>query len=221
MNEPKPRWSRRKEERPAEIVDAAADIFIERGYAATRTDDIARRAGVAKGTLYLYFTTKEDLFKAVVEQVLTPNLLAIEEANRVETRPFRQAMPALLLLIAERMAQGRTGSILRMVLADGRTFPDLARIWHDQVVVRVLDIVAGMVEKSQARGEVAPGDARLHAFSLMGPLVVSLLFRETFAFESPYLADPATLAIQHADSMIYGLCRQPAVQGPDAPLQPQ
>lgn len=209
MNEPKPRWNRRKDARPVEIVDAAADIFIERGYAATRLDDVAKRAGVAKGTLYLYFATKEDLFKAVVEQLLTPNLLAIEEANRAESRSFSQAMPALLQLIAERLAQGRTGSILRMVLADGRTFPDLARIWHDQVIVRVLDAVAGMVEASQARGEVAPGDARLYAFSLVGPLVASLLFRETFGLESPYSADPAKLAIQHAESMMNGLLRQP------------
>lgn len=213
MNEPKPRWNRRKDARPVEIVDAAADIFIERGYAATRLDDVAKRAGVAKGTLYLYFATKEDLFKAVVEQLLTPNLLAIEEANKAESRSFSQAMPTLLQLIAERLAQGRTGSILRMVLADGRTFPDLARIWHDQVIVRVLDAVAGMVEASQARGEVATGDARLYAFSLVGPLVASLLFRETFGLESPYSADPTKLAIQHAESMMNGLLRQPIQMG--------
>ena len=76
-----PRWERRKQERPAELLAAALELFTERGYAATRLDDVARRAGVSKGTVYLYYSSKEELFKAVILEGLVPVL----ELPAVET----------------------------------------------------------------------------------------------------------------------------------------
>src|SRR5437868_15475989 len=78
-SESKPRWERRKEARPQELLAAALDLFVERGYAATRLDDVAAQAGVSKGTLYLYFTNKEELFKAVVRENVLPVLDAAQE----------------------------------------------------------------------------------------------------------------------------------------------
>ena len=80
MDTTRPRWKRRKDARPAEILDAALDLFADRGFAATRMDDVAARAGVTKGTVYLYFKTKEELFKALVRAELLPNLAAVEGA---------------------------------------------------------------------------------------------------------------------------------------------
>src|SRR2546430_11962234 len=80
MAKPQPRWRRRKDDRPAEILSAALDCFAERGFAATRLDDIAARAGVSKGTLYLYFPGKEELFKALVREELLPNVERLEAA---------------------------------------------------------------------------------------------------------------------------------------------
>jgi hypothetical protein len=83
----------------------------------------------------------------------------------------------LLSRAAEMMTGGRLPAIARMVIGESRKFPDLARIWHDDVAARVVHMVAGIIARAQARGEVAPGDPRLHAFSLMGPMVMAMLFR--------------------------------------------
>src|SRR4051794_10701515 len=91
MDEQVPRWKRRKEARPAEILAAALDCFAERGFAATRVEDVAARAGVTKGTVYLYFQTKEDLFKALVRQQLLPNIERLEAVAAADT-------PAAVLL---------------------------------------------------------------------------------------------------------------------------
>src|SRR3954462_9440261 len=79
-SEPTARWRRRKEARPGEILDAALDCFAERGFAATRLEDVAARAGVTKGTAYLYYASKEDLFKAVVRGYLVPVIASLEAA---------------------------------------------------------------------------------------------------------------------------------------------
>ena len=87
---PIPRWSRRKDARPAELTRAALELFVERGYAATRLEDVAKRAGVSKGTLYLYFDSKEELFKAVVREGLVP---ALERGERMVERAPRRVPP--------------------------------------------------------------------------------------------------------------------------------
>src|SRR5438105_10054730 len=96
-----PRWRRRKDERPAEIIAAALAVFTEKGFAAARLDEIAARAGVSKGALYLYFETKEEIFRAVVEQAIAPNILAIRAMIAGHPGPF----PDLVRLFAERLAQ--------------------------------------------------------------------------------------------------------------------
>ena len=96
------------------------------------------------------------------------------------------------------LSDARAVSIVRMVLAESRNFPDLARIWREDVVEQVLGLVAGLIARAQARGEVVAGDPRLYAFSLMGPLVMGGLFRAVFGEEGTDAPDLAALAAQHA-----------------------
>src|SRR3954469_17483804 len=138
MTEIKLKWNRRKQERPAEIISAAMDEFVEKGFAATKLTDVAKRAGVAKGTLFRYFETKEQLFHAVVKHALTANLSAIEQAAVVFDGSLSELIPMLLNRAAGRMGDSRFPAILRMVLSESRAFPNLARIWHDEVIARVL-----------------------------------------------------------------------------------
>jgi hypothetical protein len=98
----------------------------------------------------------------------------------------------------------------RMVISESRNFPDLARIWHDDVVAGVIRTVAGIIARAQARGEVAPGDPRLHAFSLMGPMVMAMLFREVFGEVGTDPPDLQALAGQHARTALNGLLTSPA-----------
>jgi len=107
MPEDKPKWRRRKEARPAEIVDAALEVFAEKGFAAAKLDDIARKAGISKATLYLYFDTKEEIFRAVAQSAVASLLEALESQSEGTDAPFAELAPKLLLRAAEMMKGGR------------------------------------------------------------------------------------------------------------------
>jgi AcrR family transcriptional regulator len=203
------KWRRRKEARPGEIIGAALEVFAEKGFADAKLDDIARRAGISKGTLYLYFETKEDLFRAVAQAAVKSHLDTIENAAEAFDGPFAQLVPMLLSRAVEMMSRGRLPTMARMVIGESRKFPDLARIWHDDVVARVIRMVSGIITRAQARGEVTPGDPRLHAFSLMGPMVMAMLFREVFGRVGTDPPDLQALAGQHARTTLHGLLMPP------------
>lgn len=203
--EERPKRRRRKAARPAEIVDAAMDAFVELGFAGTRLDDVARRAGVAKGTLYLYFDDKAELFRAAARQAIEANLAAIEaEATEFEGS-LAEVVPFVLMRLAERLGDGRLPGILRMVLTESRAFPDLARIWHDEAAGRVLALLTALIAGAQARGEARAGDPRLYAFSIVGPMLMGLLFLETFGEVAAQKPDLRALAAQHSEAILRGV----------------
>ena len=205
MPDDAPKWRRRKEARPGEIIDAALEVFAEKGFAAAKLDDIARRAGISKGSLYLYFETKEEIFRAVARTAVASLVEEIEGAAEGSDAPFAELAPQLLSRAAVMMGGGRVPAIARMVIGESRNFPDLARIWHDDVVAGVIAMVTGIIARAQARGEVTPGDPRLHAFSLMGPMVMAMLFREVFGGVAAKSPDLPALAELHARTALHGL----------------
>ena len=200
-----PKWRRRKEARPNEIVDAALVVFAEKGFAAAKLDDIARRAGISKATLYLYFDTKEEIFRAVAQAAVASLPKLLGRKTEGPDAPFSELAPHLLSRAAEMMEGGRVPAIARMVIGESRNFPDLARIWHDDVVASVIGMVTGIIARAQGRSEVAPGDPRLHAFSLMGPMVMAMLFGEVFGGVAANPPDLPALADQHARAALHGL----------------
>lgn len=124
----KPARQRRKAERSVEIVDVATALFAEQGFSATRLDEVARRAGVAKGTVYLYFDTKEDLYRAVARAALEAHVLPEKDSPPDADLAPGIAVPRLLDHAAGLLADGRLGGIARMVIAEARAFPDLAHL---------------------------------------------------------------------------------------------
>jgi AcrR family transcriptional regulator len=200
-----PKFRRRKTARPAEIITAALDVFAEKGFAAARLDEIARRAGVSKGALYLYFETQEDLFRAVVRTAVTPNIDAIKAVAEAFDGPFAGLAPMILTRAAQILGASRLGGVVKMVVGESRNFPDLARIWHDDVVAVMIDLMTGFIARAQARGEVVPGDPRLHAFSLAGPMIMAVLYREVFGDAVTDAPDLAAQATQHADTVLHGM----------------
>src|SRR5262249_7202501 len=126
MSDPEPKWRRRKDARPAEMIEAALTVFAERGFALAKLDDIARRAGVAKRSIYLYSDTKEDLFRAVVRERLVPAVGRVLAAARSQEGPFAEVAPRLLGGAALALSQPRVAAVARMVIGEARTFPDLA-----------------------------------------------------------------------------------------------
>lgn len=205
MTDNKPKWNRRKEARPTEIIEAALHVFIEHGFAAAKLDDVAKRAGVVKGTLYRYYATKEDLFRAVVQFTVATHLHLIEQAATAFQGSLHELVPVLLMRIAEGMGESRVPALARLVISESRSFPDLARIWHDNVVAQMLHLLTGLIADAQARGEVRPGDPTIHAFSIVGPMVMALLFHEVLDSASNHAPDLGTLARQHAETVLRGL----------------
>jgi AcrR family transcriptional regulator len=202
---PRPRWRRRKTARPGEIIAAALEVFAEKGFAGAKLDDIAERAGVSKGALYLYFETKDDIFRAVVRDAVAPNFHAIREAAESFEGSFADLAPMILARSAMMMSRSKLPAVAKMVIGESRNFPDLARIWHDTIVFVALNVMTGLVAKAQAKGEVRAGDPRLYAFSLMGPMVMGALFREVFGEVSAQPLDLEALAAQHARTVLEGM----------------
>jgi AcrR family transcriptional regulator len=200
-----PRWQRRAEDRPGEICAAALAVFAEKGFAAARLDEIARAAGVSKGTLYLYFKDKEELFRAVVRDTVAPNIASIRDSVAAADLPFAQVAPMLLARFAEMAERVPIGAVAKMVIGESGNFPELARVYYDLVVAQAIATIAALVEKAQAKGEVRAGDPRLHAMSLMGPMLMGVLWRATL---EPAGAEPVeldALARQHAETVLQGM----------------
>lgn len=205
-----PKWQRRAEDRPREICGAALEVFAEKGFAAAKLDEIARRAGVSKGTLYLYFKDKEDLFRAVVRDTVAPNIEAVQQAVLAAELPFSEVAKMFLSRFADVTTRVPVGAVAKMVIGESRNFPELAKVWHDQVASRALAMLATLIARAQERGEVREGDPRLHAFTLVGPMLMGVLWRETLQPAGGAPLDLDKLARQHAETVLAGLLTEPA-----------
>ncbi|MFL6629177.1 MAG: TetR/AcrR family transcriptional regulator [Burkholderiaceae bacterium] len=205
---PSSRRERRKEDRPAEIVAAALAVFAEKGFGAAKITDVAQLAGVSKATVFVYYPTKEDLFRAVAQAIVQANFERLQAAGAERAIPLADFVP-LLLQQAAAIGESRVAAIVRLLIAESRAFPDLAKVWHDEVVSRMLDILTTTLARAQAHGEVRAGDPRLFAFSIIGPMMAGILFREVFRGAGADLPDLQALARQHAEIVLAGLAVKP------------
>lgn len=202
---PEPKWRRKKEARPADIATAALSVFAEKGFAGARIEEIARRAGISKGTLYLYYHGKAELFRAVVHEVVIPNVDALRAAFLAADLPFAVVLRQLLPRFAQIVTQMPIGAVAKMVIGESRNFPELAKVWHDEVIDKAVGLIAALIERAQAKGEVRPGDPRVHAFSIMGPMLIGVLWRETFTPVGGAALDLSAIAAQHVETVLDGL----------------
>jgi len=196
---------RRKDARPSELIEAASSVFGEKGYAATRLEDVARRAGVSKATVYVYFENKESLFRAVARGAMDSRAAEI----RLETPEFDEPLAlALEKLITRFLAvndKDNLFQLVRMVISEAHNFPDVAGIWNEEVVQPIMNKIAELISKAQSRGEAVDGDPELIAFSVMGPLQMALLHRATFTVNAGKELMMDALANQHLKILLNGL----------------
>lgn len=205
MTDSKPKWNRRKQARPTEIIEAAMHVFIEHGFAATKLTDVAKRAGIVKGTLYRYYETKQDLFRAVVQHAVSVNIKEIKIPTEALQGSLVVLVTDLLVRVAEKMSQSHIPALALLVISESRNFPDLANIWHDNVVAKVLSMLTDLITKAQKRGEIRLGDPKAYAFSIVGPMVMGVLFQQVLGTERGNLPDLKILAKQHAETILRGL----------------
>lgn len=201
-----PKFRRRKADRPAEILTAALEVFAESGFAATRLDEVARRAGVSKGALYLYFETKEVLFREAVRAAIQPNLERIRAVSGASDVPFetlaRMAIGGMAMAVA---GDRRIGGVIKLVVAESANLPELGAIWHETVVTPALGAMTGLIERAQGAGEVRDGDARSYALGLIAPVLLGVLWRETFEPVGARPVDIEALVAQHLDTVLRGM----------------
>ena len=198
------RWRRRKEDRPGEIIAAALACFTERGFAATRLDDVARCAGVTKGTLYLYFPNKEELFKAVVRRTIVAK---IEQGESLVEEAAEPA-PVLLQRIIEQWLTLRAtpaSAIPKLILSEAGNFPDLARFYLEEVVLRGTDLIRKLLQKGVQHGEFRSVPTEHAAMCVVAPMILSMLWRHSFEPHADHPLDAAALARVHLDLLLHGL----------------
>ncbi|MCW5773436.1 MAG: TetR/AcrR family transcriptional regulator [Rhodospirillaceae bacterium] len=201
----KPRWQRRKEARPAEILTAALDVFAERGYAAAKLDDVAARAGVSKGTLYLYFDSKEELFRSVVRDLLVPNIAAAEQRVAEYRGPSAELLRGLIATLGRIVADSKLGAIPKLIIAEAANFPDLARFYHDEVISRGKRLIAGLIQRGIRAGEFRPVPIEEVLPMLVGPVMLLAVWQHSFGRAGvPPLPTEAVLA-RHADFLLRAL----------------
>jgi AcrR family transcriptional regulator len=207
MNE-QPRWLRRKEERAPEILDAALACFSDKGFAATRMEDIARRAGISKGTIYLYFESKEAVFKALAQRVVGSRMGEIA----VLLQDFQGPTPDLLRLVLTKVGSivsaGDVAVLPRMVLAEAGNFPELAQHWRREVVDRGLALWETIIRRGRARGEFRDIQPAHAARLCIAPMIIVALWRSIFGRfdETPY--DTQGLIDAHIDVLLRGLAAE-------------
>jgi AcrR family transcriptional regulator len=205
-----PKFRRRKADRPAEIVSAALAVFAEKGFAAAKLDDIAARAGVSKGAVYLYFETKEDVFRAVVEQAIAPNIGAVKAMAAAHPGPLADLLRGVTGHVARVVATQPLGGVLKMVVGEARNFPEIARVWYDELVSQALGAMAAAISAAMDRGEVKPGDPRAYALQLIAPLLVAVLHQETFVPVGAEPFDLPALLNQHIETLLNGMLTEGA-----------
>jgi AcrR family transcriptional regulator len=168
----KPRWERRKEARPQELLSAAIELFVEHGFAATRLEDVARRAGVSKGTLYLYYTNKEELFKAVVRESILPFLGKAELSVAEFDGHSAELLRSVVMNWSRQIGQSKASGLGKLMLAEAVNFPELAKFYRDEVMSRSVRMISSILERGVSRGEFRNVDVAQMTGVLIAPMMM-------------------------------------------------
>ena len=181
------RWRRRKEDRPAEILTAALRLFSDKGFALTKLNDVAKEAGVSKGTLYLYFDGKEALFKAVINEYVLPQIAKAEE----QAEQFSGSISELMYELQERwrinVLETELSGISKIMMAEASNFPELAQFYLENVIQRTRNFVAKLISIGIERDEFISCNSEFAARTFLTPLVFSAVWKHSLApFEKNY-----------------------------------
>lgn len=197
------RPKRRKAARPGEILQAGLEEFALSGLAATRLEDIAQRAGIAKGTIYRYFDSKEDLFMAVVRSRLVVSLDQFEEMVTNYPGPTDELLKLVLTGIYKQFIGNEISGVMRILIAEGPRFPGLVELYHKEVTSKGITILTHIVKRGIERGEIRDGPAAREPRLIMAPTIMAVLWGLTFKAQDPIDID--AYLISHLDMILHGL----------------
>lgn len=198
---------RRKEARPGELLDAALDLFVEKGFAATRAEEVAARAGVSKGTLFLYFPSKEELFKAVVRENISGRF---QEWNQ-EFEKFEGNTPDMLRYCMQvwwdRIGASRASGITKLIMSEARNFPDIALFYQHEVIDPGNELIRKILRRGVDRGEFRIPDMDYALFSITAPMVFLIMMKHSLGACVPqdYPLDPQRFINSQLETLLNGL----------------
>ena len=202
---PGPRWQRRKEARPGEILEAALGQFVEKGYAATKLEDVARRAGVTKGTMYLYFESKDALFKAVVLANVVPALERAEHLIAEFQGSSRDLLVQYMRGWMDSVYHSALSGLPKLLMSEAANFPEMARFYHTEVVDRGQRLLRGIVQRGIESGEFRGVDPDYAARILRAPLLLAAVWKHSLLKTESCAVDVQQYLEAHIDLMLHGI----------------
>ena len=209
---------RRKEARPQELLDAALALFVQKGFAATRAEEVAALAGVSKGTLYLYYPSKEELLKAVIAHYLSARIAAGAAQAAEHSGSATALLQGILIEWWTQLYDSPASGVFKLVITEVRNFPEIAEFYHREVVQRAHDLLGGIVSRGIAHGEFRPVAVDHAVHSLVLPLVMICLHRHSLGACTPadWHLDGRAFIGQHVHLVLAGLCLHPNDLAPPA-----
>lgn len=202
---------RRKEARPQELLDAALALFVEKGFAATRAEEVAQRAGVSKGTLYLYYPSKEELLKAVIREHLSARIAAGAALVEQHRGPMAPLLRDVFSHWWQSVIDSPTSGVFKLIITEVRNFPDIAELYHREVIEPGERLIGSIVQRGIDSGEFERFDVAAVVHSLVLPMVMVCLHKHSLGACSRHVDqfDTQSFVLAHIDLVIRGLLRQP------------
>lgn len=199
---------RRKQDRPGELLDAALELFVEKGFAATRAEEVAARAGVSKGTLFLYFSSKEELFKAVVRENISGRFLEWQQEFQRFEGSSADMVRYCLQAWWQRIGDTRASGIAKLMMSESQNFPELAAFYHDEVIQPGQNLIARILRRGVERGEFRDIDVEYAALGLMAPMLFLVMMKHSLCACLPadFRLDPERFLAVQTDTLLHGLC---------------
>lgn len=200
---------RRKAARPDEIITAALELFIEHGFAATKLDDVAKQAGVSKGTVYLYFDSKEALFEAVVREIVIPQVERSESLVLQHAGSQSELLAKLVMNWWQSVSTTRICGLPKLIIAESSNFPKTAQFFVDNVLNRVRKIFIRVIQTGIEQGEFRQVNPEYTTRLLMGPMVLLAIWRHSLMpYDQSFPLDDEKYLQAHLDLFIHGLRKE-------------
>ena len=202
---------RRKEARPGELLDAALDLFVEKGFAGTRAEEVAARAGVSKGTLFLYFQSKEELFKAVVRENISGRFKQWNDEFETFEGTASEMLAYCMAVWWERVGATRASGITKLMMSEAGNFPEIAAFYQTEVIQPGQALIRRIMQRGIDRGEFRQLDLDYAIYSVVAPMIFLILAKHSSGTCSdPSLPGNAAKYIAtQVDTILHGLCARP------------
>ena len=202
---------RRKEARPGELLDAALDLFVEKGFAATRSEEVAARAGVSKGTLFLYFQSKEELFKAVVRENISGRFKEWNDEFAAFEGSSAEMLGYCMNVWWNRVGATKASGITKLMMSEASNFPELALFYQHEVIQPGQALIRRVLQRGIDRGEFRPMDLDYAIYSVIAPMIFLMLAKHSagVCVQNSTDLDPKKYIAAQLSNLLTGMCTSP------------